>query len=146
MAAQRFRPIKIDPNDTLYSKIIRWGHTRCLRCGRTRKLQCCHIMGRGRHSTRFMLKPLRNAIPLCTDCHDWFDTHKIIACICEPEKRVFNPKDESYHFLVSLGYTWGDLERLLFWSRQTKQYNHFCKLAVAEMLKATWDRLNRREK
>lgn len=108
-----FGRIKLQPNDALYSKIIRWGKNACDRCGGNHQLQCAHIMGRAHKGTRWMLYPVRNAIALCMSCHAWFDSHKITAVIVEPEKRVFKPNEEGFTFLVKgMGYSWAQLLRL----------------------------------
>ncbi len=110
---QSFRRIKVDVNDTLYSKIIRFGKERCPRCKNIRDLQCAHIIGRTAKSVRWQLWPKANAIPLCSTCHDWFDSHKISACIFDERKRVFNEKEEGFTFLVKCcGYSWNDLAKL----------------------------------
>ena len=120
---QFFRKIKIDTNDTLYSKIIRFGKTRCEMCRCVKPLQCSHIMGRGRHATRFLIKPKPNSIALCVDCHGWFDTHKIWQLIYDERKRVFNWKEESYTFLVEkLGYTWDELQKIHIKASGTSHY------------------------
>lgn len=119
MTFQRWRKIKIRPNDVLYSKIIRHGRDRCIRCNFVRALQACHIMERGNETTRYCLDP-RNAVPMCATCHSWFDTHKQDALLYDPTKRVFNHTQESYTFLVErCGYTWNQLEKLYVWSNQT---------------------------
>lgn len=114
MTIQSFRRVKIDVNDTLYSKIIRFGHTRCLRCLKVKDLQCAHIIGRGNYSTRFLLGPVRNAVPLCSDCHDWFDRCKNNTPIFNENARpFFLAIENAYAFLVErCGYSWRDLQRL----------------------------------
>lgn len=116
---QSFRKVKIDSNDTLYSKIIRFGRDRCDRCDCTKSLQCAHIVGRGHYAVRFALEPVKNAISLCSGCHDWFDSHKITAVLFDEKKRVFSARDESYTFLVSKPeYSWEKLQ-LLYVKGQT---------------------------
>ena len=105
-----FYRIKTDKNDILFSQLIRFGKILCDRCGKERKLQCAHIFSRGFWNTRFDEK---NAIALCSTCHDWFDTHKIRAVLLDERKRVFSSDDESYTFLVKrMGRTWDDLLKL----------------------------------
>ncbi len=135
---QSFRKIKLDSNDVIYSKIIRFGKYRCDRCHLVRDLQCAHIMGRGHYATRFMLEPVRNAVALCADCHDWFDSHKIRAVLFEEKKRVFNYAEESYTWLVkgNQRYTWDQL-LLLYAKGQTHfQGYSFKKKEIGIYLKA----------
>ena len=130
--------IKRDVNDDLYSKIIRHGKNRCERCLRSRDLQCAHIMGRANKSTRWALKPVKNAVALCFSCHEWFDKHKIMACILEPKKRVFSPNDESFTFLVAqCGYTWEDLTNLYIQSRLPYKSYKIKKQMITSHLKDT---------
>jgi len=136
------RKAKSYPNDKLYSEIIRMpGY--CFRCGKTSNLTCAHIMKRRHYHTRFLLKPKPNAIPLCTNCHSWFDTHMIMAVLLDPKKRVFNHTEESFTFLVEkCGYSWGELLTLLAKSKETftnykgkkDQINIQLKEARAEIL------------
>lgn len=127
--------IRIDKNDTLYSKIIRFGKTRCERCQKVRELQCAHIIGRVHHASRFVLDPKPNAVSLCATCHSWFDTHKMDALIMSPEKRVFTAIEEGYTFIIkTLGYTWSDLQLLYAKSRAIIQY-HLVKDNITEQLK-----------
>lgn len=138
---QFFRGIKRDVNDDLYSKIIRFGITRCARCFNVRDLQCAHIMSRTHKTTRHLLFPVRNAVPLCADCHSWFDQHKMFVLIFEEDKRVFKGRDESFSFLVeSCGYTWNDLQKLYINARNTMTYNHH-KKEITEQLKQELKRL-----
>lgn len=110
MGFQGFRKVKIRTNDKLYSQIIRFGKDRCDRCGLYRPLQCAHIMSRGSESTRYLLEPVRNAVALCSTCHDWFDRNKIKALLFEPAKRVLSAADDGYTWLVEkMGYTWDQL-------------------------------------
>lgn len=111
---QSFRKIKIDPTDTLYSKIIRFGKLRCESCGKAKALQCAHIMGRGHIATRWALKPYRNAIALCADCHSWFDSCKDDTPIFNEEARPHFKQDKNaYAFLVErCDYSWDDLYKL----------------------------------
>jgi hypothetical protein len=51
--------------DALFSKLIR-SRGYCQRCGKTRDLQCAHIIGRSYNATRTMEK---NAWCLCAGCH-----------------------------------------------------------------------------
>ena len=132
-----FGRLRIDKNDTLYSAIIRFGVKRCRRCGMRAKLQAAHIVGRAHYSTRFLLNPIRNAIPLCMTCHAWFDSHKIEALIFDDTgtKRVFTGDEEGYTFLVKkCGYSWRDLQRLYILSRQIfKHYTHKKHIITAEL-------------
>jgi len=112
--------VKRDVNDGLYSDIIRLGNPQCWRCDRERQLDACHIMKRGHYTTRFMLKPVKNAVPLCRGCHDWFDKHQIPALIFDVKKRVLTEHDESFTFLVEIcGYTWENLQYLKIQSQLT---------------------------
>ncbi len=139
---QRWRRTKIDPLDTLYSKIIRFGIFRCPMCNLWRDVQCCHIMGRGHSATRYMLTPVRNAVPLCANCHDWFDSHKIPAVILNEKKRVFKRDEESFTWLNTIGYTWKDLEWLLQKAkRTTKKLLPFEQKIVKEQLTEELKRL-----
>lgn len=139
-----FRKIKIDINDRLYSKIIRFGKTRCDRCHLWRSLDCAHIMGRGNYTTRFMLHPVRNAVALCTTCHGWFDTHKIVELLRDPAKRVFGFQDESFTWLVKshLRYTWDDLTRLYVLSNAVSSMSYGrMKSAITTELKSVLAKL-----
>lgn len=136
-----FGKIRIDANDTLYSKIIRHGRTRCMRCDQVRELQAAHIVGRAHYSTRFMLKPVRNAVALCMACHNWFDSSKMKGLIFESRKRVFTAAEEGYTFLnVMCGYSWNDLEKLFILSQQVCAYSkskpiyHIVKKQLTEEL------------
>lgn len=141
---QRFRPVKIDPNDRLYSEIIRFGQTRCLMCGRHRPLQACHIIGRGHYATRFLLDPVTNAVALDAGCHSWLDEHKILAVVLDPSKRVFTWKDESFTFLVQrCGYTWEDLVKLYMISRRNVKYTGFYAQEIQKQLSQELRRLKR---
>lgn len=139
---QSFRRIKIDPNDKLYSEIIRTlANGICQRCHKYfgfSRLQCAHIIGRGHHGTRFALKPKRNAVALCAGCHSWFDTHKIQALIFDEEKRVLSSTDESFTWLVkTLFYTWGELYKLYaLGHHQTNKYGVLERQEINKQLKA----------
>lgn len=152
MTFQRFRKITRDPNDTLYSEIIRTiSRGRCRRCHvfyGYERLQCAHIFGRGHKTTRFALKPKFNAIPLCSNCHGWFDSHKIDGLIFDEKKRVLSPDDESFTWLVrskiSLNgkpqdfwnYTWQDLYELYALSHhKTGKYGTLQKVEIRKQLK-----------
>ena len=125
-----------DPNDVLYSQIIRFGQTRCWRCHNVRRLEAAHIMGRIHKATRFLLEPVRNAIPLDGYCHrKWFDRHKQISLITHPERRVFTAEDESFTFLVEkCGYTWAQLEYLYAKHRNVCKYSPLMKAAIRQEL------------
>jgi hypothetical protein len=132
-----FGKVKIDANDTLYSRIIRFGHRRCPMCRCARSLQCAHIVGRRPYSTRFLLKPKPNAIPLCMTCHDWFDTHKIKAVVFDEKKRVFKPNEESFTFLVKkMGYSWNDILIIFAKSQQPFTGYSYKKTAIKALLTA----------
>lgn len=112
---QFFRKIKIDPSDKLYSEIIRFGKSRCVRCGCHKPLQCAHIVGRGHQATRWMLKPVRNAIALCADCHAWFDGCKDdTPLFVEEARKYFVQEKNAYAFLTTIGYSWQDLLKLYY--------------------------------
>lgn len=139
---QSWRKIKIDKNDVLYSKIIRYGKSKCLKCEKPRTLQCCHIMRRGHHSTRFLLEPKPNAIAMCSSCHDWADSHWMDSLIFDESKRVFNHKEESYTFLVEkCGYTWEDIQTLKVLSNQVCKYGKYEKEMIHIYLKKEYDKL-----
>lgn len=108
--------MKIDINDKKFSELKRMHRQVCQRCGQRLKLQTCHIFSRKYYSTRFNEE---NAIVLCYACHNWFDTHKITACLWAEDKRVFTHKEESFHFLVAkCGYEWEQLIELYHLSQQ----------------------------
>ena len=143
---QSFRRIKIDPNDALYSKIIRHGKIRCERCLCVRDLQCAHIMPRGHHRTRYMLKPYKNAVALCCDCHNWFDTHRDDTPIFEVDaRRFYSPLKNAYTFLVfRCGYTWLDLHNLYALAHHgTSKYGVIEKTEVGRQLKEVWKQINK---
>lgn len=142
---QSFRKIKIDPNDKLYSQIIRsLARGRCRRCQVTvgfQRLQCAHIMGRVHKRTRFLIEPQYNAVALCASCHSWFDSHKIDALIFDERKRVLSPKDESYTWLVSSkiknfpgwNYSWDDLYELYALSHHTQNFYKYTPIERKEI-------------
>ena len=115
--------LKRDINDAKFSKYKRMNRKVCQKCGQAAKLQCCHIFSRKYYSTRFHPD---NAVVLCYACHNWFDTHKITACLGDETKRVFTAEDESFHFLVSqCGYEWEQLCELYHLSQQPyRGYKH----------------------
>ena len=142
---QRFRAFKIDPNDVLYSQIIRFGQTRCWKCGKHRDLQACHIISRGDYATRFLLEPVRNAIPLCAGDHDWFDTHTSNDILFNEELQKIPQPDNRWWFLVKkCGYTWQDLILLYRLSQRCVKYTTFYAQEVKVQLKAELKRLERR--
>lgn len=116
---QHFRPIRLTVEDRLFSQIIRFGRDRCLRCHKFKALQAAHIFGRACKSTRHALEPKPNAIPLCSDCHSWFDTHVDDSPIFKEEVRPYIFADDNrYVFLVRFcGYTWNDLQKLYVMSK-----------------------------
>lgn len=64
-----FGRIKLDPNDVLFSKMVRERDKSCVFCGKNGeqwRLECSHFWGRGHKATRF--DPL-NAEALCFYCH-----------------------------------------------------------------------------
>lgn len=136
--------IKTKVEDSLYSQIIRHGVTKCLRCKQVRDLQCCHIFSRRHKAGRWLLKPYRNAIPLCFACHDWFDTHKMDGLIWDKSKRVFDATEESYTFLVSYaGFTWEDLQSLYALVHRTvKNKGKIEQAEIRNQLKTHLERLN----
>ncbi len=139
-----FRKIKIDACDKLYSQIIRYGKHNCDRCRQNRDLQCCHIFGRGHKATRWMLKPFRNAISLCSSCHLWMDSCKDDTPIFNYRAREFYKSDKNaYTFLVErCGYTWKDLENLYALAHRTdKKIYKFEKEEIKKQLKAHLDNL-----
>lgn len=102
--------IRIDKNDTLFSKIMRIKNPICCKCGKTENLNTCHIFSRGHYNTRFDEK---NTVSMCFGCHQWFDAHKIFACLFYENKRCFDESEEAFHFLVlRCGYTWEALLEL----------------------------------
>lgn len=102
--------VKINPTDTLYSKIIRFDKERCERCQHTAALQCAHIMSRRHLSTRWMLEPVKNAVALCSACHDWFDTHVSKDILFDERLQKIKQPDNRYWFLVDkCGYTFESL-------------------------------------
>ena len=142
---QSFRPIKISLEDKLYSRIIRHGETRCFRCSMVRPLQTAHIMSRTYKVTRWQLRPISNAIPLCAPCHSWFDSSKDDTPIFKPEGReYFTPEKNAYAFLVEdCGYTWEDLAKLYYLSHQTmRKTYHTDILEVRRQLKNVLEALN----
>lgn len=143
MATQSFRRINIDINDTLYSKIIRFGHQRCVRCKRVRELQCAHIMGRGRYNTRFLLTPIKNGIPLCSDCHSWFDSKTSKDILFDERLQKIPQRDNRWYWLVSeMGYTWQNLIWLYHLSESPSQIPYsFKKKEITQHLKAELERL-----
>lgn len=135
---QSFRKIKIDPNDKFYSEIIRFGLDRCQRCDCHRSLACCHIMGRSYKGTRWMIKPVRNAIALCADCHSWFDSCKDDTPIFNEKSRpFFLPEKNAYSFLVQrCYYKWDDLHNLYALAhRSTIKYGSIEKNEIKKQLK-----------
>lgn len=135
--------IKIDKNDTLYSKIIRFGKTRCDKCVCVKALQCAHIFSRRHYATRFLLKPKPNAIALCTSCHDWFDSHKSTDILLKEELQKIPQLDSSYHFLVSrLGYSWECLLKMKILSQGVGNYSQNRNKIYTE-LKTELERLER---
>ena len=135
---QSFRRIKIDPNDKLYSEIIRFGRDRCQRCSARKPLACCHIMGRAHMGTRWMIKPVKNALAMCADCHSWFDGCKDDTPLFDVEARkYFRPDKNAYVFLVEeYGYTWENIMTLYIHSHRTiTKMTAFDKEEIKKQLK-----------
>lgn len=53
--------------DKVFSKLIR-EHGKCVRCGTTDNLQCCHIYSRANRAVRW---DVDNALCMCAGCHFW---------------------------------------------------------------------------
>lgn len=145
---QSFRKCKIDINDTLYSQIIRAGHKSCLRCKKFvgyERLQCAHIMSRAHYSTRFMLRPICNAVHLCATCHSWIDSCKDNTPIFEENARKYFSKEKNaYTFLVSTGfYTWDDLAKLYALSCAPFQHYKLFKKAITVSLREEYKKLDK---
>lgn len=136
----------IDPNDTLYSIIIRsQAHGRCRRCHTHvgfHRLECAHIFGRTHKLTRFLLEPKYNAIALCRECHTWFDANKEMDLIFDASLRTKKPSEESFTWLVGseshiafpwehMKYTWADLYEI--YSIGHHQVGKYGKLEKAEV-------------
>ena len=65
--------IRIDPLDTLFSKVIRKrAGGVCEYCGEKKNLQCSHFHGRRKKSTRW---DIDNASALCFTCHQFLGEH-----------------------------------------------------------------------
>lgn len=140
--------VKVNATDTLYSKIIRYGKIKCPKCTRVKDLQCCHIVGRRNKATRWLLDPISNAVPLCSGCHDWFDSHKIKALVFDERKRVLSAEDESFTFLVKkMGYSWEDLQKLFVWADRGLPHAEFMeKEVIRPELREKLKQLERGEK
>jgi hypothetical protein len=139
-----FGKIKIDASDKLYSEIIRFGKTHCERCYKPNKLQCAHIMGRAHKNTRWMIKPVKNAIALCMTCHSWFDSCKDDTPLFDLKAReYFKANKNAYTFLVEdVGYTWDDLMKLYILSHNTiKKLYPFEKEEIKRQLKEYFKKL-----
>jgi 5-methylcytosine-specific restriction endonuclease McrA len=73
---KRRKSDKEDPNsrywrnkaDILFSKLVRARDGKCIKCGATDHIQCCHILPREERAFRWHLE---NAITLCPSCHKW---------------------------------------------------------------------------
>lgn len=113
MAFNRWRRAKRTTEDDLFSKIIRYGQAYCWKCRKQRALQAAHIVGRGHQKVRFRLIPVPNAIPLCSSCHDWFDSHKCADILFDARLQKIPQPSNSYFFLVkTCGFSWGQLQAL----------------------------------
>lgn len=132
-----FGRIKIDATDKIYSEIIRFGKTRCQRCHKISQLQCAHIMGRTHKNTRWLVKPVRNAIALCMSCHSWFDSCKDDTPLFDDvARKYFRVDKNAYVFLVDeCGYTWDQIMLLYVQSHRAsnKIYPHE-KLEIKKQL------------
>ena len=140
---QSFRRIKVDVNDTLFSKIIRHGKTLCARCHKVRNLQCAHIFSRGHYNTRF--NP-RNAIALCSTCHnDFFDRALDTTPIFSPDVRKYlSPEKNAFTFLVhGLNYRWEELQRLYLAAQQRPKIHY--KYWKKDMTKTLREQLKKLE-
>lgn len=105
--------IKINPADTLFSKIVRHGKETCQKCDKFRDLQCCHIVGRTAQATRYMLEPVKNAVALCSTCHKWFDSKTSKDILFNAALQQIKQPDNRWWWLVNhAGYTWEDLHYL----------------------------------
>lgn len=136
---QSFRKIKLDSNDIIYSKIIRFGKVRCDRCNRVKPLQCAHIIPRGHYATRFMLEPIKNAVALCADCHDWFDSHKAKEILFDERLQKIKQPDNRWWWLVhAAGYTWEQLLLLHAKGQTVFQGYSFKKKEIGIYLKSQW--------
>lgn len=86
-----------------------------------------------------MIYPICNAIPLCSDCHQWLDSHFISEVLLDPDKRVLSYREESYTFIVTkLNYSWEDLLRLKVMSNKLisrKCAEEQAKIELKEILK-----------
>ncbi len=65
--------IKIDKLDVLFSQVIR-GRAGgvCEYCGKPKRLECSHFVGRRKRATRW---DTDNACGLCFSCHQYLDEH-----------------------------------------------------------------------
>lgn len=136
---QSFRKIKLDSNDIVYSKIIRFGKHRCDRCNCVKELQCAHIISRGHYATRFMLEPFKNAVALCSDCHDWFDSHKAKEILFDERLQAIKQPDNRWWWLVNvMGYTWEQLLLLHAKGETVFQGYSFKKKEIGRELKAIY--------
>lgn len=113
-----FGRIKLDPNDVLFSKMIRERDGACVFCGRRYgKLENSHFWGRGNKTTRFNAL---NCDALCFQCH----------AQNEGNKQGFYRSWK----LKQLGEeVYNDLERL---ARMTGPYGEWEKEIINKSLKA----------
>lgn len=95
-------------------------------------------MGRVHKATRWALKPIKNAIALCVQCHQWLDQSKDDTPIFNEESRgFFKPDKNAYAFLVNrCGYAWTDIYNLYALAhRSIKKYGPIEKLEINKQLK-----------
>ena len=59
--------------DILFSQIVRQAG-KCLVCGTSQNLQCCHIISRRYHQVRW---DLRNAVAMCRNHHVYYTYHPL---------------------------------------------------------------------
>jgi len=113
-----FGRIKLDKNDTLFSKMIRERDGKCVLCGDTqRKSECSHFWGRSDKIHRF---DPRNAEYLCFTCHMRVEGNK------QGEYRTYKLKqlgEEVYNKMQADHY------------QKTKQYGKYEKEKLYQILK-----------
>lgn len=116
-----FGQIKIDKNDSIFSKMIRERDKRCVLCNDTqRKSECSHFWGRGHKSTRF---DGENAEYLCFTCHMKNEGNK------QGEYRTYKIKT-----LGEKGY-----EQLEQRTNQFGKYGEYEKKKLQEILKLDYE-------
>ena len=113
--------IKIDPRDTLFSRLVRTrARWRCQKCKTQyqegdRGLQCAHIIGRRNKAVRY--HPL-NAIALCYSCHmhftanplefsDWLAKDMDLSILRERARPIMKlTKRDLAEILINLKHEW----------------------------------------